>query len=135
MFWPICWLLVWYNCIASGGDTMWLFTFIFSLSVFAQTEVTSTTLASDDETISVSGVVVAVRTSPITEVFLRGAKQSVVIPPGSGHNELLAKVVEKQRTGGSMSFTINAKTHRVIPTKPPASSSSSGPSTEEGSSK
>lgn len=108
---------------------------LFGLALHAQeTAMTTTTLASDD-TIAVSGVVVAVRTSPITEVFVRGAKQSVVIPPGAGHNELLQKVIEKQKSGGSMSFTIDAKTHRVVMPKAPSAAESTGPTTEESSSK
>lgn len=114
-----------------------------SLSAFAQEGVESVTTSTvpdsssslSDETLSVSGVVVAVRTGGMTEVFLRGAKQSVVIPYGSGHNELLQKAVEKQRVGGSMSFTIDAKTHRAILPKAPSSAAKAGSSSEGDSSK
>lgn len=115
-----------------------------SLSAFAESAdeqsvttstIKDTTSEMNDETLSVSGVVVAVRTGGLTEVFLRGAKQSVIIPYGSGHNELLQKAVEKQRVGGSMSFTIDAKTHRVILPKKPSSSEKAGSSSEDGSSK
>jgi hypothetical protein len=66
------------------------------------------------ETLSVSGIVVGIRSNPETEVFLKNAKSSVIIPKGRRHNEFLNKAIQSQKSGREIGFIIDAKTMRIV---------------------
>lgn len=76
------------------------------------------------ETQTLSGVVVGIRSRPQTEVFLRGAKRSVIIPPGRYHNQLLNKALQSQKSGSEASFKVDAKTGHAVEEQGPATGAS-----------